>query len=254
MTIIKKMLYLSCAVAILALSFGGCSKPEEIVEEGVLSEEEINNRYEEMLNSTEEAAELPEGYNPIVDSFTTVDFQLTDLNNEAAFNLPENSFATITSESTNFRFFDYSIEEQVFDGMFKTAKGLTLTNTVAEFVSAYKAENANIICLAAGEYAAFEEAKLPEFSRISFAFSSDDGLAFSAVSGEELKAVLAVRDPKIQAGDGIDSEAIAAMINTHQTVAIVDVVPDGNGTMSEITISRFDKVTSDVNEITVDPF
>jgi len=44
-------------------------------------------------------SELPEGYNPIVDSFTTVDFQLTDLNNEAAFNLPENSFATITSNT-----------------------------------------------------------------------------------------------------------------------------------------------------------
>ena len=221
----------------LVVSMCACSDIEDGIVDNSPSEEEINNRYDEIMNSSAEEL-LSEDYNPIVDSFTTVDFQLTMTDDTTAFNLPENSYAVITASATNFRFFDSSLQGETFAGSFKTAKGLSLLNSVAEFLSAYKVEQGSALCYADdGSYSVYDGVSFAR--RITFGFASDDGLEFSPIGADEMRRILALRDPLL--GGGIDSSVIESIVSGKQTVALVDLVPSDALTPSEVTISRFDK-------------
>lgn len=222
----------------LGVSMCACSDNEESIIDNSPSEEEINSRYNEIMNSSGEQL-LSEDYNPIVDSFSTVDFQLTMTDDTTAFNLPENSYAVITPSATNFRFFDSSLQGESFAGSFKTAKGLSLMSPVADFLSAYKVGQGSALCHADdGSYSAYDGVSFAR--RITFGFASDDGLEFSPIGADEMRRILKLRDPLL--GGGIDSSVIEAIVSGKHTVALVDLVPSDALTPSEVTISRFDKI------------
>ncbi len=234
--------YLKLAIVFISMlalivSMCACSGNEDTVTDNSPSEEEINSRYDEIMNSSGEEL-LPEDYNPIVDNFTTVDFQLTMTDDTTAFNLPENSYAVITSAAAKFNFFDSAVQGETFAGSFKTAKGLSLTNTVDEYLSAYKVGEGSAVAYFDGAYPSYNSTI--EASRITFGFASDDGLEFSPISADELQRILKLRDPLL--GGGIDSSVIEAIVSAKQTVALVDLAVSDALTPSEVTISRFDKV------------
>lgn len=236
---LKKTLSLLMSALVICASLVSCSSKETAPEETGLSEEEINSRYEEIMNSSGEEL-LPEDYNPITDNFTTVDFQFTMTDDTTAFNLPENSYATITPTAANFSFFDTSVPGESFAGSFKTAKGLSLANTVAEFVAAYNVESGNALSLAAdGSYAPYDGNAT--VSRVTFGFASTDGEAFSAIGSSELMRILQLRDPLFTSGSGISQADIGSIVSEYKTVALVDVAASETGYAGEITISRFDK-------------
>ena len=231
----KKFLSLSVCLLLVISLFTACtSKDINVQEDEGLSEEEINSRYEEIIKNEAEG-NLPEGYNPITDSFTTVDFQLTKTDDTTAFNLPENSFATVTEFSTNFSFLDSSLPKDSFEGSFKTAKGISLANTVSEFLASYKLEDKDILAKTADEiYITYGEAT--DAVRLSFGFVSKDGLEFSPLSSDKLLNILLTRGDAVAMSD----EAIQKIVGENQTVAIVDVVPKADGVISMFTITRFD--------------
>ncbi|MBR2405275.1 MAG: hypothetical protein IKA95_06425 [Clostridia bacterium] len=233
----NKYLKLAAVCFLMLTLMCACSKNEEVIIDDSPSEEEINSRYDEIMNSSGEEL-LSEDYNPIVDSFTTVDFQLTMTDDTTAFNLPENSYAVITAAATKFKFFDSSLQGETFAGSFKTAKGLSLMNSVAEFLSAYKVEQGGALCRADdGSYSAYDGVSFAK--RITFGFASDDGLGFSPIGADELQRILKLRDPLL--GGGIDSSVIESIVSGKQTVALVDLAVSDALTPSEVTISRFDK-------------
>lgn len=245
MTAIKKITALSVPVFIIIMSMCSCSKPETPQNDGALTDEEINSRYEQIINEAEEEL-LPEDYNPIVDNFTTVDFQLTMTDDTTAFNLPENSYATITATAAKFSFFDSSARGESFAGSFKTAKGLSLANTVADYLSAYKVDAPNAVYHMQGVgYPSYDSMVDTTAARVTFGFSSNDGQAFSLLGADEIKRILQIRDPLKESGASVDTQAIANIVASYQTVAIIDVTPTENGTLSEVSISRFDNTTQE---------
>ena len=230
----KILSLLVCILLTISLFVSCASKKNEVGEDAGLSEEEINSQYEEYVKDEKEGL-LPEGYNPITDSFTTVDFQFTMTDDTLAFNLPENSFTTITPTSAKYGFLDSSVSGDRFEGSFKTAKGISFSNTVSEFLASYKLDGKYILCyVSEGVYTPFEGNT--NAKRISFGFSSLDGLAFSPLSSETLLPLLLNR------GEGAFSDADAQkVLGENQTVAIIDVVPQDDGFMSVFTVTRFDK-------------
>ena len=235
MTKVRKILFVLTCLFLTVFLFVSCASKEQTAQDnGGLSEEEINSRYEEIIKNEAEG-KLPEGYNPITDSFTTVDFQLTKTDDTTAFNLPENSFATVTEFSANFSFLDSSLPKDSFEGSFKTAKGISLANTVSEFLASYKLENKDILAKTADEiYITYGEAN--DADRLSFGFVSKDGLEFSPLSSDKLLNILLTRGDAVTMSD----EAIQKIVGENQTVAIVDVVPKADGVISMFTITRFD--------------
>ena len=235
MTKVRKTLFVLTCLFLTVFLFASCASKEQIAQDnGGLSEEEINSRYEEIIKNEAEG-KLPEGYNPITDSFTTVDFQLTKTDDTTAFNLPENSLATVTGFSANFSFLDSSLPKDSFEGSFKTAKGISLANTVSEFLASYKLEDKDILAKTSDEiYITYGEAT--DAVRLSFGFVSKDGLEFSKISSDKLLNILLARGDATAMSD----EAIQNIVGENQTVAIVDVVPKDDGVMSMFTITRFD--------------
>lgn len=242
MNIIKKTATVSAALCVCAcVAFTGCSETEVAEVNKPLSDEEINSRYEEIFSSAESVELLPDDYNPIVDNFTTVDFQITDLEDGVAFNLPENSYADITPTATNFNFFDSSVEGETFEGSFKTAKGLSLSNTLAEHAGAYKIDQYGAVALLEDStYADYYYATDAVCTKITCGFSSSDGIEFSAIAPEELRNILSLRDSASLAGD-VSDDIISQIVEGHQTVALVDLYPQADGALSQISISRFDQ-------------
>ncbi len=226
----------------LVFSFSACSSSKVDPEaDSSLSEEEINSKYEQMIKE-DEAGLLDADYNPITDSFTPVDFQITKTDDTTAFNLPENSFATITQTKTDFSFFDKTLPSDSFIGEFKTAKGVSLSNTVNEIIGAYKTEWKNIISRKSdGLYVEYNEDYDAEV--ISFGFKSDDALSFSPIRAKDLLKVLQTRD---FSGDGyVGTKDIETIVKGSQTVAIVDIIPSPDAKALKIKISRFDKIAKD---------
>lgn len=244
MNIKNRTVALSASICVCASLFTACSKTELADVKRPLSDEEINSRYEEILSGAEQVELLDENYNPIVDNFTTVDFQFTDLSDEIAFNLPENSYASITLSSTNFSFFDNSASGESFEGSFKTSKGLGLSNTLAEHAAAYKIDQYGAVALLAdGTYPDYSPGVI--CTRLTCGYSSQDGLEFSALPIEEIRRILAVRDPAQTAGTGISTDKISEIIGSSRTVALIDLYPNEAGTLNQLTISRFDRVSQD---------
>ena len=230
-----KKLFSLLVCAAFVISFASCSlKTDKKDANSGPSEEEINSQYDEYVKD-ENANALPEGYNPITDSFTAVDFQLTMTDDTIAFNIPENAFATVTSNAASYGFLNPSLPRDGFEGSFKTAKGISLANSVSEFLASYKLEWRNILCKKDESlYVAYEGSN--DALKISFGFSSLDGQDFSPLSSEALLPILLNR------GASAFSEADEVnVLGNNQTIAIIDVVPQEDGTMREFTITRFDK-------------
>jgi len=239
MTASKKLLSLSVCLFLIVSLFASCaSKEPDVQKDDGLSEEEINSQYEALVKGESESL-LPEGYNPITDSFTTVDFQFTMTDDTLAFNLPENAYATITPYDASYGFLDPSLPKDRFEGSFKTAKGISLSNTLSEFLASYKLDGKYILCHnGEGVYIPYEGNDVT--GKISFGFSSLDGLAFSPISSDALLPVLLNRGEKSFSAS--DKENI---LGANQTVAIIDVVAKDDGVISMFTFTRFDKTQKD---------
>lgn len=241
MDIIKKVVALSASVCVSTAVFGACSKNESTEVKTPLSDEEINSRYEEIFSGDEEQELLPEDYNPIADEFTTADFQFTDLADEMALNISENSYASIVPGYLEFKFFDQAFEGENFEGSFKTLKGLGLDNTYAEHAAVYKMSADTAIGVAAdGVY--YNYAPEGMFTKVTCGYSSTDGISFSSIDSETLLRLLQIRDAAQSSGQGITSDVISQIVETNQTVAFVDLYPNEAGTLNMLTISRFDNV------------
>ena len=205
----------------MCFSFAACSDNEESVPGKELSAEEINSQYEELMSSSEETPEtLPEDYNPIVDSFTSVDFQFTTTDDTVAFNIPENSYTRITPSGAIFNFINSENEGETFEGEFKTAKGFSLVNTKDEFIASYKI---------APDYLCY-----PAEGITAFGFFTVDGLNYSVMSPSQVQTVLDMKNSMA------DNAEIAASVPDAQTVSVIELASDEAGTMSEYTIWRFD--------------
>ncbi len=239
MTPFKKIISLSACLFLITSFFVSCAtEKQKTGDDSGLSEEEINSRYEEIIKNEAEG-KVPEGYNPITDSFTTVDFQLTKTDDTVAFNLPENSFAKVTQSSTSFSFLDTSLPKDSFEGSFKTAKGMSLENTISEFLASYKLDSKDILAKMSDElYIPYSDVSENIPVSISFGFSSIDGLAFSTLSSNDLLKALLARGDSQSATDAVIKE----IVGDNQTVAIIDVFPTKNDEIiSTFTITRFDR-------------
>jgi len=221
---------IACTLAFgMCISFAACSDNEESAPGKELSAEEINSRYEELMSSAEEEPEtLPEDYNPIVDSFTTVDFQFTATDDTLAFNIPENSFTKITPAGAFFNFINSENAGETFEGDFKTAKGFSLANTRDEFIASYKI---------APEYL-----YTPADGVTALGFYSADGITFSVLYPSQVQTVIDMRNAMAA------NEDIVATVPDAMTVSVIELTADEAGTMSEYAIWRFDIVQETTEE------
>ncbi len=221
---------IACTIALgLCLSFAACSDNEEPGTAKELTPEEINSQYAELMSSAEKETEtLPEDYNPIVDSFTSADFQFTTTDDTVAFNLPENSFTKITASGAFFNFINSQNPGETFEGAFKTAKGFSLANTRDEFIASYKL---------APEYL-----YTPSEGVVALGFYSADGFEFSALSQGQVQTVIDMKNASSPTDD------IAGSVPGARTVSIIELSGDEAGTMSEYTIWRFDITTENLAE------
>ena len=229
MKIFYKILSLTLALALTAFSFSACKgKKEETVNEETKDEAEINARYDELMNNGAEEELLPEDYNPIVNNFTTADFQFTLEDDTLAFNLAENSYAKITPAGASFGFHSETSPADYFEGSFKNAKGVSIKSGKDALIASYKLSDANIFSDDGGNSV--------------FAFATDNNYEYTALSSEDAKKLFEIYQNSITSSQNA-GENVMTQYGAYSSVAFVCINCTSDGILNQYEMHRFEKIS-----------
>ncbi|MBE7050402.1 MAG: hypothetical protein E7394_06470 [Ruminococcaceae bacterium] len=227
MRFFNKVLYVIMLSSLLISFSTSCSKDKkEVVSEEKKNEAEINAKYDELMKQDEEEL-LPEDYNPILNNFTTVDFQFTLTDDTLAFNLPENSYTKITPAGASFGFHSQTGPADYFEGNFQTAKGIAVKDGKDALISSYKLSDVNVFTDESGISA--------------FAFATDGNYEYMTLSSSDAKKIYDIYQRSVSSAQNA-GENVMAEYGAYTSVALVCVANTPEGEFMQYEMYRFDKI------------
>jgi len=218
-----------------------CTKEEVVVEEPALNEEEINSKYDDILNSAAEDAPIDSGASVIGEKFSPMDFTITNSDGTVSYNLDLNSFAKFTMGGTFFNYIAPGNEVETHEPGYKTARGLTLNNTAAEYFEKYGLDDSNTVYLNSEDMTYYAPVGGVFSGRLTALFATSDGMNYDSLPGGDVQKFLYERDASAD-GSYIDPSKITNLFPQYTTIAALEIAADNVGTVYEVTIYRFDKV------------
>lgn len=228
---IFKIFLFSLLISSSAVFLSACSEKEIATDTGKeKNEAEINEKYEDIINTESGEELLPEDYNPILNNFTTADFQFTLEDDTLAFNLAENSYTKITPKGATFAFHDATLTGDYFEGRFKNAKGISIASTPSELIASYKLGEENFFT--------------DENAVITFAFATDGSYEFSTLSLSDAKRLLEIYNDAVSSSKN-PIEMVFGEFGAYSTMALVQITPTSEGTVGEYAMYRFDKTAQE---------
>ncbi len=228
MKLLYKIVCLTLVLSLNIFSFSACKgKDEEIVNDETKNEAEINAKYDELMKQESEEELLPEDYNPILNNFTTVDFQFTLTDDTLAFNLPENSYTKITPAGASFGFHSQTIPADYFEGSFKNAKGVSISSGRDALISSYKLSDVNVFTDESGISA--------------FAFATDGNYEYMTLSSSDAKKIYDIYQRSVSSAQNA-GENVMAEYGAYTSVALVCITNTSDGVFMQYEMYRFDKI------------
>lgn len=222
----SKKLYTLLVAVILVLAFSSCSKgkKDNQVQSSALSDPQvIESNYDSAIEDIkkDEYEKISSGENYFTDNFTLRDFQFAP---EDVFTDPDGN---VTKEPINVRGNEYAIitpqniiwgpisseSYVVFEGAAKNdSKDFGFMSTIDDILNVYNLTKKNIV--------------YSETGSTVFAFASDDNEKFTALAKDDVNHVWAAKQKSKNAAEALD----------HKTVALVNVIGDENGILSQYEI------------------
>ena len=238
-TLYKFLSLVLCVVLLCTLC--SCKKEEVVVEEPQYNEEEINSKYDDILNSAASDAPIDSGASVFGDKFSSMDFTITNIDDTISYNLDLNSFAKFTLGGTFFNYIAPGNEVETHEPGYKTARGLTLNNTVAEYFEKYGLNDSNTIYLNMEDMTYYAPVNGVFSGRLTALFATSDGINYESLPGEDVQKFLYERDAHAD-GAYIEPSKITNLFPQYTTISAMELTADNMGTVYELTIYRFDKI------------
>ncbi len=232
---------------IMAFSFASCSKKEKSEEKlHARNAEEINQKYDEVINSINSDAKNADSGNPFEnlsfnsEAFSSFDYSLYPPSDEyATHSLDKNTFGKVNLGGTYFNSIAPGNAVYHEAESFKTAKDLTILNTADEFISAYCIENGKAVYKPAGsnEYIALSNGSFT--GTLTAVYVSKGDGKFALLGEEETRKFLKIRDENSN-GMYFDPKLINDAFSDFQSVASLDISVNDINQIYEFSICRFE--------------
>ena len=234
----KKFLSVLC-VAVVLLNFAACSKPEQ-QKEDKKNHDEINKKYEELLNIGSVDTPIDSSGSVLGEDFSVVDFTFTSADDTVAFNLENNSFAKLNQGGTYFNFIAPGSEVMTFEPGFKTARGLTLQNTAGEFLEKYRIADSNALFVKPDDDVYYNPANGNFTGKLTAVYASTDSVSYSLLSSDDVQRFIYKREA-IMSGAYMDPAKMMSEFSDYESIVSLDITADEAGTVSEVAFYKFDK-------------
>ena len=227
---------------IMAFSFAACSgKKQPVKSEQQQNAEEINRKYDEIINEiSSDAQEAYEGLSFSTEAFSSYDYSLYPPSDESAvYSIEKNSFAKVNLGGTYFNSITPGTPLYTEAESFKTAKGLTILNTAAEFLNAYAIENGKALYKPTGsnDYLVLSNGIFT--GTLTAVYVSKGDGEFALIGEECTRKFLKIRDDNAE-GMYFDPILVNEAFSEFESVAVVDLSVNDIGQIYEFSICRFE--------------
>ncbi len=237
MSELKKFISLFCAV-LICINLVSCAKKGKEKDDN--NHKEISEKYEQIIMNNNEDKPVDSGASILGEGFSVNDFTFTSGDNTLAFSLDKNSFVKLLPGGTFFNYISPGSEVSGYDAGYKTARGLSLLNSSAEYISKYNIKDANALYVNPDDGLFYNPANGNFTGKLTVLFGSEDLLNYKILTDKDVEKYLYKMNEKSD-GTYVNPKDITDLFSSYESLAALNITTDTAGTVTEVSIYKFDK-------------